>query len=719
MKQNTISNQPSEPIKQGNTLIAVSTVMLFILISVLLYQRFVTKPLVESHTATTYSLMDTRSNMYNAHLRLEEAIIENNSIEIESIFNPVKQMIKDLSAKGSIYEMSLNYGGSELNDQLNFLLQDIEKLTSAAKYRYKNKSTSYAGTKSDKTFDSTFNNSIQTITNIENLLKERVSKRLRHAGYILNILIIFTISLFGWNISGIYRYSRQARDTQSALADEIKNLSFHQSALNEHAIVSLTDAKGNITYANDKFEQISQYSLEELIGQNHRILKSGFHSDTFFKDMWQSIANGKVWHGEIKNKAKDGSIYWVSSTIVPQINESGKPHKYLSIRTDITHIKALEASQALLHKDSLRREKYNKTLLDSLTIGLAVCTLDGTYSYLNPALANMLGYSVEEVKGLSYWDVTPKSYAHDERLQLEQLDSTGHYGPYEKEYIHKDGHHIPVRLQGLLIEDKGEVFIWSSIEDITDIHVQQQKLQIAKDDAEKANKAKSEFLSSMSHELRTPLNAILGFGQLLENDLETPLSEDQKENVDYILSGGQHLLSLVNDVLELSAIESGKLEVSIESINLSDLMDETLVLIGPIAEKANIKLQIKSDLVLAVNADYIRLKQVLINLTSNAIKYNKPEGTVSFEWHKTDHSTLKLNITDTGIGIPADKHEKVFSAFNRLGQESSTIEGTGVGLVVTKELIEAMGGSIGFDSEEGQGTTFWIELPLTDELESV
>jgi len=245
------------------------------------------------------------------------------------------------------------------------------------------------------------------------------------------------------------------------------------------------------------------------------------------------------------------------------------------------------------------------------------------------------------------------------------------------------------------------------------IYIEQKR---AEQEAEKANQAKSEFLSRMSHELRTPLHAILGYSQLLQKSPEEPLSVDQEENVEQINKSGKHLMDLINEVLDLARIESGKMTLSIENVHLASLVKEILTLIQPMADQFRIEIidQITDKSDHYVLADRIRLKQVLLNLISNAVKYNRKEGFVTLSHKRLRDERLRISVLDTGLGIPEDKKELVFQPFNRLDAENSNVEGTGIGLTICRRLMEHMNGIIDLDSVPGKGSCFYIELPMGD-----
>ena len=255
----------------------------------------------------------------------------------------------------------------------------------------------------------------------------------------------------------------------------------------------------------------------------------------------------------------------------------------------------------------------------------------------------------------------------------------------------------------LILTPIGQGLIQGIISDITE-------LTLAKQAAEDASKAKSAFLASMSHELRTPLNAIIGFAQLLEMDELTPLPDEHKIAIGHIMNSGRHLLNLINEILDLARIESGNLDIRLENVVLSPLIEESVALSLPSAAPRQISIRQMCSGEISIRADLSRLRQILLNLLSNAIKYNRLGGSVTLSCDRVS-DYVRITVADTGSGIPDERRPEIFQPFHRLGAERTNIEGTGIGLVVCKRLIKAMGGRIGFDSTTGVGSRFWIELP--------
>ncbi|MFM8331650.1 MAG: ATP-binding protein [Candidatus Methylumidiphilus sp.] len=266
------------------------------------------------------------------------------------------------------------------------------------------------------------------------------------------------------------------------------------------------------------------------------------------------------------------------------------------------------------------------------------------------------------------------------------------------------GNALPERL-----DDDGSVLWHGYIADISERKTAEQALEYARQQAEAANRAKSVFLSSMSHELRTPLNAIFGFAQLLE--MEESLNAEQIDYAHEIMHAGRHLLDLITDVLDLSKIESGKVDLDIESVSCAGVVDDCLALLQAQAEKRGIRIDCGGLETLVLRADRVRLKQAILNLLSNAIKYNRPNGRVLIQATLGKPGRRRLAVADTGLGIAAEQMPKLFQPFNRLGAEGGNIEGTGIGLVITRRIVEMMGGEMGVASEAGRGSVFWIELP--------
>lgn len=359
---------------------------------------------------------------------------------------------------------------------------------------------------------------------------------------------------------------------------------------------------------------------------------------------------------------------------------------------------------------------FLESIIEGIPLGVAVKRAeDFRYVQVNRTALSMFGVHRDDMIGRRNRDFLGPEQA----TMIEELDRRVLLGgvPFEIEAVKMPARFgartLSVKKIPIVSADGVAHHLLEISEDVTDRMESLHELETAWAQAERANEAKSEFLSRMSHELRTPLNAVLGFGQLLEFD---ELPEQQASKVQQILRGGRHLLGLINEVLDISRIESGNLSLSLEPVALEHLIGETLELVRPLADDGDLGLPKGSmpDWSVWVRADQQRLRQVLLNLLSNAVKYNEPGGSIAIRCTELHGRRLRISVTDTGRGLSQDQVDRLFSPFERLGAEESGIQGTGLGLALSKRLVEAMNGTIGLETEPGIGSTFWIELGLCD-----
>lgn len=518
------------------------------------------------------------------------------------------------------------------------------------------------------------------------------------------------------------QHLEQRRQTYRRLCQDRER---EHEAINRHAIVSVADAQGRITYVNQRFCHISGYQEQELLDQNHRLLKSTRHSADFYHTMWSQIRRGLVWQGEICNQRRDGSEYWVESTIIPFFDDEGRVKEYVSIRTDITRLKEIECrlKEAEQEQRQLAWERGER-------VKESLC------------LANIMRLLAKETRPTeqllqSLVELIPQGWRDPEHTSAcLEFKGKGYQSPHfhaseqvmesERQWVDLEAQTQTLRLEvhlnaATLVAEKDSFLAQERalLEQIMDQLIQtlghrqdRAALMQAKKEADQANKAKSNFLSSMSHELRTPMNAILGFAQMLEADDE--LNEDQRDSAHEITRAGKHLLTLINEVLDLSKIEAGKISISLEKVMLIEVFEEVMALLQPLAQQKQVTLysglNTATDRAIAVYADRVRLKQVLLNLGSNAIKYNRVNGKVWFE-AQSQGQKIQLQVRDTGQGIAAADLELISQPFQRLQAEHSNVEGTGIGLTISRKLVEMMEGETGIESTLGQGSTFWLHLP--------
>ena len=419
---------------------------------------------------------------------------------------------------------------------------------------------------------------------------------------------------------------------------------------------------------------------------------------------------------------KDGSRFAAIVSVTALRDAQGGIIGYLLIGTDNTARKQVEAEQQKLDQRLRDQQFYTRSLIESNIDAIMTTDPFGIITDVNKQMEALTDCTRDELIGAPFknYFTDPDRAEAGIKLALREKKVTN----YELTARARDGKETVVSYNAMTFYDRHRTLqgVFAAARDITerkmlDLALQETNIELesAKSVAEKANLAKSDFLSSMSHELRSPLNAILGFAQLMESDTP-PATPSQKASIDQILHAGWYLLELINEILDLATIESGKLSLSEEPVSLAEVMLECQAMIDPQAQKRGITLTFPQfKLPSFVCADHTRLKQVLINLLSNAIKYNQPGGSVVVDCTIAGPKRTRIGVRDTGAGLSPEKLLQLFQPFNRLGQERSTEEGTGIGLVMSKRLVELMGGVIGVDSKVDVGSVFWFELSAATE----
>jgi PAS domain S-box-containing protein len=497
-----------------------------------------------------------------------------------------------------------------------------------------------------------------------------------------------------------------------------------------------TDAKGVIQIFNVGAERMLGYLAAEVMNTitpaeisdpQELITRAGALSSEFdtpitpgFEALVFKASRGIEDIYELTYIRKDGSRFpaVVSVTALRDIDKV--IIGYLLIGTDNTARKQVEAEQKKLDQRLRDQQFYTRSLIESNIDALMTTDPAGIITDVNKQMEALTGCTRDELIGAPF-----KSYFTDParaEAGIKLVLSDKKVTDYELTACARDGKKTVVSYNATTFYDRDRTLqgVFAAARDVTERKRFEQALQetnvemeSAKSAAEKANLAKSDFLSGMSHELRSPLNAILGFAQLMAT-ASPPPSDAQKESITQILQAGWHLLKLINEILDLSVVESGKVSLSLEPVALSEVLSECQAMMEAQAQQRGIVMAFPQfDQPSFVWADQTRLKQIVINLLSNAIKYNRPNGMVSVDCTAISPDGIRVSFKDTGAGLTPEKMAQLFQPFNRLGQEAGSVAGTGIGLVVTKQLVELMGGVLGVDSAVGEGSVFWVELRST------
>ena len=514
-----------------------------------------------------------------------------------------------------------------------------------------------------------------------------------------------------------------------ALQDAIFNsANFSSIATDSHGVIQIFNVGAERMLGYKAAEVVDQFTPARISDRQELNARAAALS----RELNETIAPGfeslvyKALRGmediyEITYIRKDGSRIPALVSVTALRDAVGKVIGYLLISTDNTSRKQAEAEQALLDQRLRDQQFYTRSLIESNVDALIATDPRGIISDVNSQMEHLTGCTRDELIGAPFKNYFTEPDKAEETV--ERVLREGKVTNDELTAISRHGKETVVSYNATTFYDRDRKLrgVFAAARDVTEhklfelaLQETNAELETARKAAEKANRAKSEFLSSMSHELRTPLNAVLGFAQLMASEVPPPLPHQQR-SIDQILKGGWYLLRLINEILDLAMIESGKVTMSQESMSLPDVLADCKGMVEPQAIKRGISLHFpKFDKSFYVHADRTRVKQVMINLLSNAIKYNSENGSVTVECVMSAADRVRISVRDTGIGLAPEQVAHLFQPFNRLGQEDKLEEGTGIGLVVTKQLVELMGGVIGVESEVGVGSVFWVEFAASE-----
>ena len=536
-------------------------------------------------------------------------------------------------------------------------------------------------------------------------------------------------AIIGYLLIGTDNTARKQAEEALLKAGALQSAIFNSANFSSIA----TDAKGVIQIFNVGAERMLGYTAAEVMNQitpadisdpqeviaraKALSVELGTPITPGFEALVFKASRGIEDIYELTYIRKDGSRFPAVVSVTALRDAQDAIIGYLLIGTDNTARKQVEEERKKLDQRLRDQQFYTRSLIESNIDALMTTDPSGIITDVNKQMEALTGCTRDELIGAPF-----KNYFTDpERAEaaIKQVLSEKKVTNYELTARARGGKQTVVSYNATTFYDRDRTLqgVFAAARDVTERNRLDQvlleknvELESAKSVAEQANLAKSDFLSSMSHELRSPLNAILGFAQLMESDSQSP-TPSQKESIAQILVAGWHLLNLINEILDLAVIEAGTVSLSGESVSLDEVMLECRAMMEPQAQQRGISMTFPEfDNPCFVSSDRTRLKQILINLLSNAIKYNKAQGTVVVDYTVIAPDRIRINITDTGAGLRPEKLAQLFQPFNRLGQEAGGEEGTGIGLVVTKRLVELMGGAIGVDSTVGTGSVFWIEL---------